>query len=270
MIATHEDAAIGIVGGIRLERGDVEVDVTLLPPTRVTGRLVDGGGQPVAGTVVLSEIDGVASSRTVGALVRATAAADGRFTLERVPAGSHGARVTARGAGAARTSPLDVPAARGTVDIGDVVLEAGIADPRPRARQGRGADRRRRRARVPGPAPMARRRARRDAPRPTAAFVLGGATAGAYQSVRPRARLRALHRSGSRRPATALEVVLAAAGSITGTVVDAAGRPVETFEVIAMPARGHAADRRAAGRSPTRAAASTSTSCRRRGRIRSR
>ena len=235
VIAAHEDAALGMIGGIRVERGDVEVDVSLMPPSRVSGRLVDGGGQPVAGTVVLSEIDGMASPRTVGALVRAQAGADGRFTLERVPAGSHGARVTARGL-APRHVALDVPARAGTVDIGDVALESGL-QLRGRVRDKAGAA-----------IADATVRAFPDGPRGAAGalegvtdadggFVLGGATGGTYQL--------SVYAPGYTRfseavdaPRDGLEVVLTAAGSITGTVVDAAGRAVETFEVLALPGEG--------------------------------
>ena len=235
VIATHEDAAIGMIGGIRVERGDVEVDVTLLPPTRVTGRLVDGGGQPVAGTVVLSEIDGVASSRTVGALVRATAATDGRFSLERVPAGSHGARVTARGL-APRHVGLDVPVRAGTVDIGDVAFEAGLQI-RGRVRDKAGAAIADAAVRAFPDRPMGARGALEGVTEADGGFVLGGATGGTYDlSVYAPGYTR--FNEAVEAPRDGLEVVLTAAGSITGTVVDASGRAVETFEVTAMPGEG--------------------------------
>jgi large repetitive protein len=235
VIATHDDAALGMIGGIRVERGDVEVDVALMPPTRVTGRLVDAGGQPVAGTIALTEIDGMASPRTVGALVRAQAAADGRFTLERVPPGSHAARTVARGV-APRRVEVEVPARAGAVDLGDVVLDTGLQI-RGRVRDKAGAPIADATVRAFEDRSMGAAVVLEGATEADGGFALGGATGGTYQlSVSAPGYTR--FDDTIEAPRDGLEVVLAPAGSITGTVVDAAGRAVETFEVIAMPGEG--------------------------------
>jgi hypothetical protein len=247
LIAHHKDWAVAIVGGVRLERaGDVEADLVLSAPVRVTGRLVDSDERPLTGTVSLQEADGQPSPQSLGLLVRADAGDDGRFTLERVPSGSHALAVVARGV-AARRVPIEVGAGQKAVDLGDVVLEAG-AQIRGRVRDTAGA-----------PIADAALHGYPDGPLAAGAspiegrtgadgtFALGGASAPSY-----RLHVRAPGFGAVTHPVEApskdVELVLEPAGTIEGLVVDDAGRPVEAFDVSAMPAGG----RQAMDRQPPR------------------
>ena len=236
VIAVHDDAAIAVLTDVRLDQGEVEADVQLPPPARVTGRLVGPDDRPVEGSIVLGEVDGIASPRTIGALVRGAAGADGRFVLERVPPGSHALTVSARGL-AQRRVALEVPARAPAVDLGDVVLEAG-----PRL-AGRVTDK------AGAPIADAVVRAFSDA-RPMTpgrmlegttdadgAFALGGATAGRY-SLSVSAPGHARYSEEVDAPRDDLRAVLGAVGTVAGSVEDAAGRAVTAFDVIAMPSEG--------------------------------
>jgi protocatechuate 3,4-dioxygenase beta subunit len=233
--AHHKDWAAAAVSGIRVERlGDAEADVTLSPPFRITGRLVDGSEGPVSGTIAVQEIDGQPVWRSLSTLLRAEAGADGRFAIERVPPGSHALAVNGRGM-TARRVPIDVGGREPVVDLGDVVLEAGpqikgrvrdkagapVVDATVRAMpEGR---------RMPGVnMPL---EGRTDG---EGRFVLGGATSGTYRVIAQAPGYAAALSPALDAPGE-VDLVLEAAGGIAGAVVDPEGRPVDTFEVIAQP-----------------------------------
>ena len=202
----------------------------------MTGRLVDADERPLPGTVSLQEIDGQASPRSLGALVRAEAGADGRFTLERVPPGSHALAAGGRGV-ASRRVEIEVGARQKAVDIGDVVLERG-AQIRGRVRDKAGAPIADAALRgyadgpgMPGTVPL---EGRTEA---DGTFVLGGASAPSYRLSVQAAGFAPLNQPVDA-PSEGVELVLEAAGAITGLVVDDAGRPVESFDVSAQPAGG--------------------------------
>lgn len=235
LIARHKDWAVTVVSGIRVERmGETAADVILAPPSRVTGRLVDANESAVAGTIALQEIDGLPVPRALGILMRAEAGADGRFVLDHVPPGSHALAVNGRGM-TARRVPIDVGGRQAAVDLGDVVLEAG-PQIKGRVRDKAGA-----------PVADATLRAMPEGPRVPGAsmplegrtdadgrFVLGGATSAAYRLI-VQAPAFAPYLQSVDAPGE-VDIVLEAAGSIAGSVVDGAGRPVEAFEVTAQPA----------------------------------
>lgn len=233
VVARHPDFAPGVAGGVVLRRGDdVQADVVLDKGAVVVGRLMGGVDRTVPGRVGVQALDGHRAPQMLRDVLRAEAGPDGRFRLEGVPAGSHALDVTAPGYAAKRVEMQVAPRAR-EVDVGDVELETGFTirgrvrnragvpmagadvytfQPRPRAEGGR-----------------ARATAEEDG-----GFVLAGLEPGGYTVVAS-----APGHARAERPAEAgaekVELVLSPAGSITGLVVDDAGRPVEAFQVSAEP-----------------------------------
>jgi protocatechuate 3,4-dioxygenase beta subunit len=141
-----------------------------------------------------------------------------------------------------RRLTIDVSARQPALDLGDVVLEAGLQI-RGRVRDKAGApvvDAALRAyaeggPRVSGGATPLEGRTDTDG-----AFVLGGATASGYRLM-VQATGYAPFSQPVDAPSEGVEIVLDAAGGIAGLVVDDAGRPVETFEVSAQPAGGREA-----------------------------
>src|SRR6185503_14358337 len=123
VVAHHKDWALGVTTGVVVEpQNDVELDLKLEPGVKVTGRLVDGAGKPLAGHLAPQEIGGETNWWSLGEILHTEAAADGRFTLDHVPSGEHAFSASAFGFGPKR---VEVSAGARPVDVGDVVLEPG-------------------------------------------------------------------------------------------------------------------------------------------------
>jgi protocatechuate 3,4-dioxygenase beta subunit len=238
LVARHKDFAPGLVVAVAIERGaDTQADIALDKGSRVAGRLVAGPEQAVAGRVTIQEIDGQPAPQALREVLRAEAGADGRFRVEMLPAGGHVLGVTAPGYASKRVE-ANVPPGGRDVDLGDVELETGLAI-RGRVRDGTG--------RPIAAANISGYQARSmAAPYPVqsiseadGSFVLAGLQPGSY-----RVNATAPGYAGADRPLEAgaekVELVLSPAGSISGAVVDDAGRPVEAFRVNASPARREA------------------------------
>lgn len=88
-------ASVGVEVEVTLDSPEVvEVDVTLVAPTTLTGSVVDGEGRPVGGAKVSARPVGAQSSY---AFASATADAQGRFRLEGLHPGANRLEVRARG-----------------------------------------------------------------------------------------------------------------------------------------------------------------------------
>jgi hypothetical protein len=228
LVVHHKDWAVAVVGGLVLERsGDLDLDVRLERPGRVSGRLVDAEERPLAGRVFVQELSGEGPLSPVSELLGADAGPDGRFLLDRLPSGAHG--LTAQAPGHAQKR-VDIEVSRGeaVVDLGDVVLDEGSAI-RGRVRDTSGAG-------IAGAAVSCSPFRSRGASVETTSeadgsFVAAGLRGGTY-----RVHVRAAgfgHVLKTASVAETLEIVLEPAASITGTVVDEVGRSVESFQVEA-------------------------------------
>src|SRR5690606_19333704 len=118
---------------VEIPEGVTEFRVDLdLPQSSISGRVVDGAGQPVAGVEVNAGVeDGglVESSGLLGLLLRngvnrARTDGEGRFKLDRLPQGTY--RLTARGRGRdqrafgeAEAGPFPID---GRTPVGDVTI----------------------------------------------------------------------------------------------------------------------------------------------------
>jgi hypothetical protein len=122
------DHALAIRSGIVLEASGVRSESMVLDPgARVTGRIVDSAGRPLAGSVALDVqgIDGAFVAADLSQLLQATADAVGRFTFARLAPGSYSFVVTAPRYGR-RILEFEVPNSRASLDLGDVPIVPGL------------------------------------------------------------------------------------------------------------------------------------------------
>jgi protocatechuate 3,4-dioxygenase beta subunit len=233
LVVRATDFAVATVDGITVEEGaDAEMDVVLHRGAPLTGRLLGPNEKPAAGRVSVHEPEGPAPIGLED-MLSAEAGEDGRFRVERVAPGSWVVAVIAPGFAVQRLS-ADVGTAGTPVDLGDVVLETGLTI-RGRVRDRAGspiAD-----ALING---MFRRPGFGGGNMPSArseadgTFVLAGLSPGTY-----RLQVRAQGYGDSAKSAEPggepVDFVLDAAGAVTGLVMDEAGRPVDSFRVMARP-----------------------------------
>ena len=243
VLVHHPEFAPALAAGISVETGnETGADVTLERGVPVVGRLVDPAREPASGQVVLADLDG-APALSFSLVVRADAGADGSFQLARLPVGSHVLTATAPGF-VTRRVEVEVRRADAKVDLGDVAMEAGhairgrvknssaapIAGARVigyPARGGMGV------AGLSGPL-----EASTDA---EGRFVVAAPTPGAY-----RLQVGAPGHAPGQQVADAggpeVQIVLTAAGTITGSVVDERGRALEGALASAEAARAEGAE----------------------------
>ena len=238
VLVHHPEFAPALAAGISVEMGtETGADVTLERGVPVVGRMVDPAREPASGQVVLADLDG-APARSFSSVVRADAGPDGRFQVARLPVGSHVLTATAPGF-VPRRVEAEVRRADAKVDLGDVTMEAGHAI--------------RGRVTTSSAAPIAGARvigfpsrggmgmagfsgpleASTDA---EGRFVVAALTPGAY-----RLQIEAPGHAPGRQVADAggpeVQIVLTAAGTIKGSVVDERARPLEGAFASAEAAR---------------------------------
>jgi protocatechuate 3,4-dioxygenase beta subunit len=237
IVARHPDFAPAVAGGLVLASGgEQRADLVLQLGSRVAGRLVGASGRPARGRVYVQELDGQPAGPLLRDALQAEAASDGRFAISHVPPGVQTIAVLSPGH-ASRRLEVRVRAGDSQVDLGVIELETGLTI-RGTVRDGggspvAGADVRALQS-GPGGAPSGRLvEARSDA---DGAFVLAGLNPGGYRVMAAAGGYGRVNRQAEA-GAEDVELVLDAAGAITGTVVDAGGRPVESFRVDARPAR---------------------------------
>lgn len=226
----HRDHGVALLRDLRLTAdGDVSADLTLAASGAVKGRLVSPAGAPVAGRVRIQELDG---RETPGSLADALSAetADGRFTLDHVPPGSHALGVMAPGFAPLR---LDFDLRGPTQDLGDVALDMGLTiSGRVRDAQGRSIAGAEVSGSSWGPDQLAR-----PAGFTTGAdglFVLAGLDEAKY-GIEVQADGYAIANRSIVAGTHDADFTLSRSGAITGAVVDEAGLPVEDFMVLAQP-----------------------------------
>lgn len=232
VVARQTGLALGFVSGVIVE-ADVEtpVEVTLPRAATVTGRLLGPTERPVPGRVLVQELNGLPVSRSVAEMLRAEAGADGRFRLEGLPPGSHALLVNAPRHAPKRVD-FDV-VKHGVVDLADVSLEVGLTI-RGRVRDRAGLPVAGARVRGLGGGPGMARPLECES-EADGAFVLAGLQEGTYE-LRIEAPGYAPVTKHADAGAEKVDVVLSPGGSITGLVVDEAGRAVEAYNVRANAA----------------------------------
>ena len=228
VMATAPDFAPGILESVAVERdAEARADVVLPAAVIVRGRLVASGDKPTRGRVAVVLIGGEQVPDAIEDQLVAEASDDGVFNLRAGP-GSQVVEVRAPGLGTRRID-VDVPAGGDGVDLGDVVLEVGIAI-RGHVRDAAGQP-------IEGAMISTYSNDGQFDTRSQAdgTYTLAGLTPGLfsiYASATGMSRAQRKAEGG----ASGIDFVLARGGSITGTVVDEAGRPVDAFRVMARPA----------------------------------
>lgn len=231
LIVRHPDLAPAVVTGIQVEAdGGVEAAAALSAGATLTGRLMGPGERPAAGKVSLEDLEGSPAPWALTEMLRAEAAADGRFRLERVPSGALVLGVRAPGYAAKRVD-ASIGERQAEVDLGDVELEVGLAI-RGRVHDKAGAG-------IPDARVGAGQRGEGGGhytDTPTGAngeFVLAGLRPGTYQLTVFAVGFARISERAAEAGAENVDIVLAPGGAITGTVVDESKSPVEAFRVAA-------------------------------------
>jgi len=235
VVAQHPDFAVEQSAAQQLDRESrLAAQVRLSTPVTLIGRLVGEGERPVAGAVNVQEKDGAPAAQALAELLKAEAGADGRFKIARVAPGSYALAVLPRGHAPDRVEAVVSPK-RTLLDLGDIRVETGLTI-RGRVREKGGAPVSEATLsampmRSVGGSMSSEYRAEADG-----SFVLAGMQPGAY-----RVAASAPGYADQSRETSAgsdnVDLVLEPAGLIAGTVVDEAGRPVESFTVSAQSAR---------------------------------
>jgi carboxypeptidase family protein len=231
VIARHPDLALTLSPPIAVDRdGDTRADLVMAPPAILRGRLLGTGEKPTRGSAVIREIAGASVPETVEADVTVEAGEDGRFQI-RAGRGAQVVEVRAPGYGSRRVE-ADVERPGETVDLGDIALEVGIAI-RGHVRDGAGRP-------VDGADvgtsaidTVQSFEARTDA---AGAYVLAGLPSGGIYTIWASAPQLGQADRKAEAGATTADLVLPGAGAISGVVMDAAGRPIQGFRVLARSA----------------------------------
>ena len=230
VLVAREGSRAPALETVSVETGaDASADLTLGDGGFVTGRLVDGSEKPLAGRVRVTGVAGQPLHPLLYDMLQVDAGADGRFALGPAPTGDMQVEASAPGL-SPRTLDATLDGRLRTADLGDVVLEAGLAV--------RGFVRDRAGAGIGGAALMGFNRSGgfgRPAEATTGedgAFVLAGLKPG---NVVLNARAPGYARAQQTAAAGAedVELVLDSGGTITGTVVDGRGQGVEGASVTA-------------------------------------
>ena len=228
VVAREGGLAPGIAAVVVEPETEARVEVLLSEGGFVTGRIVDPDTRPLAGRVRLETIDGQRIAASTSERTAADAKADGTFALGPLPPGALGIGVAAPRHATRRVEVSVIR--RGAVDLGDVVLETGLAiRGRVRDREGNGLEGASVRARLRRPGERRQGEATSEA---DGAFVVAGLEAGTY-------RITAELPGYAAASATALaggdpvDLAMEAGGEIAGRVVDAAGQPAEDASLSA-------------------------------------
>ena len=230
--AKHPDFAPGLSAEVVIAAAsEAQVQVVLDPGTTVVGRVVDTADHPLAATLTLERWGDLPATLSLAQALRAEAEADGRFRLERVAGGSYTFGVRAPHLGS-KSVEVTASGRVGTLDLGDVVLEPGLAI-RGHLRTTAGL-----------PVPDARVTASLQQPMfsgvPNAeertdaegAFVVAGLMPGMYDLVASASGF-TTGRAKATAGAEAVDLTVNVGGSLTGLVVEDGDRPVESFHVQA-------------------------------------
>jgi protocatechuate 3,4-dioxygenase beta subunit len=236
LVAYHPDWAPAVVSAVDVAaQTRVDVAITLSHGVAVTGRLVDAEERPVPGRVRVQEVAGHAAPPALGELLRAEAGPDGRFRVAGVAAGTYAFVATARGFASQRVD-IEARERATAIDVGDVVLETGLA------LRGRVATK----AGAPiADATIGCTQSRFDffsgwptqsSSNADGSFTLAGLLPGTCD-VRASAPGYARARTQAEVGGKSVLITLDPAGALTGVVVEEGNRPVEAYQVRAEPAR---------------------------------
>jgi hypothetical protein len=234
VIARHSEHAPATASGVVVEsEGYTEATLSLAAGATLVGRLLGTEDRPAAaGRVEILSMAGQPAA-ALQEVLRAEAGPDGSFRIERVPAGSLGFEATARGL-APRRIETDVSPKDTLVDLGDVVLEAGLSI-RGRVRTTAGQPVAEARVGSFARQSFGVRRAFETRSEADGTFVLAGLEAGVHSLWAEAPGFARPEHKPVATGAENVELILTPGGSITGIVVDERGRPCDAYSVTAHP-----------------------------------
>jgi protocatechuate 3,4-dioxygenase beta subunit len=222
VVAREGGRAPGIVAVVVEPEAEARVEILLSEGGFVTGRIVDADGRPLAARLRLETIDEQRLAASTSDRIAADAKADGTFALGPLPLGALGIGVSAPRHATRRVEATTTR--RGAVDLGDVVLETGLAiRGRVRDREGSGLGGASVRARLRRPGERSLGEATSEA---DGEYVVAGLVPGAYSLTAALPGYAAASATASA-GGDPVDLVMEAGGEIAGRVVDAAGQPAE-------------------------------------------
>ena len=233
VVAREGGRAPGVAAVVVEPEAEARVEILLSEGGFVTGRVVDPDGRPLAGRLRLEVVDEQRLATSASERIAADARADGTFALGPLPPGALGIAVAAPRHATRRVEATTTR--RGTTDLGDVVLETGLAiRGRVRDREGSGLGGASVRARLRRPGERSLGEATSEA---DGEYVVAGLRPGAYSltAALPGYATASATASAGGDP---VDLVMEAGGEIAGRVVDAAGQPAEDATLDAEWAGG--------------------------------
>ncbi len=245
VVARVGGRAPGIAAVVVETEGEAFVPLTVSDGGYATGRIVDAESRPLAGRVRVEVFGERSLPAFASDLMAADAKPDGTFALGPLPLGPLGVSVSAPRY-APRRVELEIPARGRTTDLGDVVLEQGLAiRGRVRDREGHG---------IAGASVNA---LLRESGAPSAGeavteadgkFLVGGLGTGRHNVTLTAPGYAAAYATATP-GGEPLELVLEPGGEIAGRIVDAGGAPVDEAQVSAEdPSRPRGRGRSFGGR----------------------
>jgi hypothetical protein len=230
VVAREGGRAPGIAAAVVEADGEATVSLTVSDGGYAVGRVVDSESRPIAGRVRVEGWNGRSLPTFASDTLAAGAAGgNGSFALGPLPLGSLAVAASAPRF-ATRRVDADVAARGRTVDLGDIVLDAGLAiRGRVHDREGNGIAGAEVSAARHGSGTPSEGEAVSEA---DGGFVVGGLEAGSHD-VWARAPGYALGEATAASGGDPVDVVLEPGGEIAGRVVDADGSPVEDAQLSA-------------------------------------
>jgi protocatechuate 3,4-dioxygenase beta subunit len=228
VVAREGGRAPGIAVTAVEPEAETRVEVLLSEGGFVTGRIVDPAARPLAGRLRLETVDDQPLASSASEAIAADAKADGTFALGPLPPGVLGIGISAPRHASRRVEATTTR--RGAADLGDVVLETGLAiRGRVRDLEGHGLEGASVRARLRRPGERRLGEATSEA---DGEFVVAGLEAGPYWLTAELSGYAAAH-ANAQPGGDPVDLAMELGGEIAGQVVGAPGQPAEDATISA-------------------------------------
>ena len=228
VVAREGSRAPGIASVVVEPEAEAEAEIVLSDGGFVTGRVVDGEGRPLGGRARVEVFGDHGLPSFASDLMTAEVKADGTFALGPLPLGTLGIDISAPRHASKRVEAT-IPARGRAADLGDVVLETGLAiRGRVRDKEGNGVGE----ALVRAFGPQGSQSRGEATSEDDGALLIAGLGAGVHELTASKEGL-AAGRGKAQAGGDPVELIMEAGGEIAGRVVDGQGQPAEDATIRA-------------------------------------